>query len=80
MGHLFIADVPPIIIFLAPSDSESELEFYLIYTQKKSQNFDVRTFDQFGSKMTLIVQMSDERIIFSSYYDRDPNSYINNYL
>jgi hypothetical protein len=28
MGHLFIADVPPIIIFLAPSDSDLELEFY----------------------------------------------------
>jgi hypothetical protein len=28
MGHLFIADVPPIIIFLPASDSESQLEFY----------------------------------------------------
>jgi hypothetical protein len=28
MSHLAIADVPPIIIPLAASDSESELEFY----------------------------------------------------
>jgi hypothetical protein len=28
MGHLSIADVPLIIISLAASDSESELEFY----------------------------------------------------
>jgi hypothetical protein len=28
MGHLSIADVPPTIISLAASDSESELEFY----------------------------------------------------
>jgi hypothetical protein len=28
MGHLSIADVPLIIISLAVSDSESELEFY----------------------------------------------------
>jgi hypothetical protein len=28
MSHLSIADVPPTIISLAASDSESELEFY----------------------------------------------------
>jgi hypothetical protein len=28
MSHLAIANVPPIIISLATSDSESELEFY----------------------------------------------------
>jgi hypothetical protein len=28
MGHLSIADVPPIIISLTAADSESELEFY----------------------------------------------------
>jgi hypothetical protein len=28
MGHLSIVDVPPIIISLATSDSESESEFY----------------------------------------------------
>jgi hypothetical protein len=28
MGHLYIADVPPTIISLTASDSESELEFY----------------------------------------------------
>jgi hypothetical protein len=28
MGHLSIADVPPTIISLAASDSESELMFY----------------------------------------------------
>jgi hypothetical protein len=35
MGHLSIADIPPIIISLAASDAESELEFYSDFNSVK---------------------------------------------